>query len=373
MSIVTGYVANSTTVYFGPSSTLYPSQSSSAGPNDTVIIKWQEGNWYYIDYPAGTSNRKCMYIPTSAVSLVSDTPPTCSGQTTSAVMASAATTYWGPGAAYPVAGSVNYNEAVDIINGQDQNGFSLIEYSISSTQKKRAWVMTPKLGIVPTNYNYYTATKNGCSLKILCADAANIVLTNLNRAYTMTQAGYYGVNAGFFNLTGTVDTKQIADNNGFPVLFAARNLTNNGSVNAMGYACLYWDGSTLSFSRNTSSWNQEKVWAQGGIDLQLGCFISNVSSTISGQMAGTYSDVTKRTAICADLSAKKVYMIISTTSCNTSTFRKAITEYFNITETGSLDNNTVAMVMDGGGSTTMICSSYSYDQGRSLVQCMVLK
>ena len=61
MAIITGLIRDTTTVYFGPNAAVYPSQNSSAGPNDEVIVKWREGDWYYIDYTVGTSNRKCMY------------------------------------------------------------------------------------------------------------------------------------------------------------------------------------------------------------------------------------------------------------------------------------------------------------------------
>jgi len=33
----------------GTSNSLYPSESSSVGPNETVTIVWQEGNWYYVE------------------------------------------------------------------------------------------------------------------------------------------------------------------------------------------------------------------------------------------------------------------------------------------------------------------------------------
>lgn len=42
----TGYVANLTSVYYGPDIVNYPSGNSSVGPNETVDILWREGSWY---------------------------------------------------------------------------------------------------------------------------------------------------------------------------------------------------------------------------------------------------------------------------------------------------------------------------------------
>lgn len=149
--MATGIAVNNVPVYYGPSSSLYPSESSSVGPNETVTIVWQEGSWYYIEYfVGGTSTRKRMYIQTYNLSSISGSVPakTLSGATK---ISSPATTYTGPGTGYSVAGSVGteYVTAYNEVSGD----YTFIEYNISGGQKKRAYIETNKLKIMknPTN------------------------------------------------------------------------------------------------------------------------------------------------------------------------------------------------------------------------------
>ena len=146
--MATGLVVNQTTVYFGPSSTLYPSEGSSAGPNDTVTILWREGSWYYIDYPAGTK-RKRMYIPTTAVTNISGTVTNYTANLQTRYVNTAGSTYWGPGTTYSSAGSVSLGEAVQYVYPQRENDYVLIEYSVSGGQKKRAWIYGNFLSTAP--------------------------------------------------------------------------------------------------------------------------------------------------------------------------------------------------------------------------------
>ena len=146
--MATGLVVNKTTVYFGPSSTLYPSESSSAGPNDAVTILWKEGSWYYIDYPAGTK-RKRMYIPTTAVTNISGTVTNYTANLQVRYVNTAGSTYWGPGTTYSSAGSVSLGESVQYLYPQRENDYVLIEYSVSGGQKKRAWIYGNFLSTAP--------------------------------------------------------------------------------------------------------------------------------------------------------------------------------------------------------------------------------
>jgi hypothetical protein len=147
--MATGLVASSTTVYFGPSSSQYPSEGSSAGPNDTVQVLWKEGSWYYIDYPAGTK-RKRMYIPTSAVSQISGTVPTYTVSLLTRYVNTAASTYWGPNtSSYNAAGSVSLGETVQFLSTKTDGSYSLIEYSVSGGLKRRAWIATQYLSTSP--------------------------------------------------------------------------------------------------------------------------------------------------------------------------------------------------------------------------------
>ena len=145
--MATGKVVNQTPVYYGPSTTMYPSENSYAGPNDTVTVFWKEGSFYYIEYPAGSS-RKRMYIAASAVTqLSSGVSPKSLSNTTRYVQEYNVTTYAGPAnSGFAAAGSVNYGEQVAYL-GVKENNYAFIEYSVSGGQKKRAWVYADYLAV----------------------------------------------------------------------------------------------------------------------------------------------------------------------------------------------------------------------------------
>ncbi len=128
--MATGYVANQTTVYYGPSTTIYPSNGSYAGPAETVDVLWREGNWYYIEYSSG-SCRKRMYIPASAVSNISGTVSLYTPDLVTRYCGMAGNTYNGPGTSlYAVAGSVGNYEQVSALTGSSTyKGYDIKQFS----------------------------------------------------------------------------------------------------------------------------------------------------------------------------------------------------------------------------------------------------
>lgn len=143
-----GKVINKTQVYFGPN-TIYPSNNSYVGPNDTVTILWAEGSWYYIEYPAG-SKRKRMYIRSNAVSSISGLISTYSINKQSRYCSRSLTTFTGPSnTIYTSAGSLEGGEEVKYLYSRKENNYALIEYSIGNGKKKRAWVDSMNLTIAP--------------------------------------------------------------------------------------------------------------------------------------------------------------------------------------------------------------------------------
>lgn len=144
--MATGLVINKTAVYFGPSTTTYPSENSYAGPNDTVTILWKEGAWYYIEYPAG-SQKKRMYITTAAVSNISGSITSYTPSLVIRYALSAGNTYAGPSnTLYPSTGSVSAGEEVKYLDGQATDTHALIEYNIAGGKKKRSWFDRSQLG-----------------------------------------------------------------------------------------------------------------------------------------------------------------------------------------------------------------------------------
>ena len=58
-------------VYYGPADSGYPSVGRVSA-NESVEYFWTEGAWCYICYSvSGTSNKKCGYVPDTAVILKS--------------------------------------------------------------------------------------------------------------------------------------------------------------------------------------------------------------------------------------------------------------------------------------------------------------
>lgn len=143
----TGYVANLTSVYYGPDIVNYPSGNSSVGPNETVDILWREGSWYYIEYQAGIY-RKRMYIRAISVTNITGSYSMYTPTKVTRFVGRGASTYNGPGStAYASAGSVDDYEQVSLFPDKIENGYALIEYNVSGGQKKRAWFPAGHLGV----------------------------------------------------------------------------------------------------------------------------------------------------------------------------------------------------------------------------------
>ena len=145
--MATGFVTNFTSVYYGPSTSIFPSNNSSVGPNETVDILWREGSWFYIEYQAG-SYRKRMYILADAVSNITGTYSFYSPTRATRFVGRGSSTYNGPSSStYATAGSVEDYEQVTLFGEKIENGYALIEYNVSGGQKKRAWFPFDNLGV----------------------------------------------------------------------------------------------------------------------------------------------------------------------------------------------------------------------------------
>ena len=137
------------TVYYGPSTSTYPSVGS-VSQNETVTAIWIEGNWVHLEYSVtGTTNKKRGYVPTSTVN-ITESVPTITNQNLIRYVNTSGTTYTGPASTgYVAAGSVSRGETVIYI-GQMFNSYAFIEYAISgSSQKKRAYFYAGYLSTAP--------------------------------------------------------------------------------------------------------------------------------------------------------------------------------------------------------------------------------
>ena len=137
------------TVYYGPSTSTYPSVGS-VSQNETVTAIWKEGTWAHIEYSVtGTSNKKRGYVPTSTVN-ITESVPTITNQNLTRYVNTSGTTYTGPASTgYVAAGSVSRGETV-FYTGQMFNSYAFIEYAITGTsQKKRAYFYAGYLSTAP--------------------------------------------------------------------------------------------------------------------------------------------------------------------------------------------------------------------------------
>lgn len=137
------------TVYYGPSSTTYPS-AGSVSKGEAITALWTESTWCYIEYSVtGSSNKKRGYVPTNTINLtesVSAFSGTNSGMRY--VQAADCPVYFGPNAiTYPTCGSLSFREEVQYLGVKANNpSFAFIEYDVTgSTKKKRAWVYANNL------------------------------------------------------------------------------------------------------------------------------------------------------------------------------------------------------------------------------------
>ena len=130
-------------VYCGPAASGYPSVGRVSA-NESVEYFWTEGAWCYIRYSvSGTANKKCGYVPETAVNHANESPLIYNDNNSGdRYIRDGGTTYTGPGSSgYVSAGSVDAGETVTY-TGYKYNNYALIEYNVGGTSsKKRAWYL----------------------------------------------------------------------------------------------------------------------------------------------------------------------------------------------------------------------------------------
>ena len=101
-------------VYYGPADSGYPSVGRVSA-NESVDFLWMEGTWCYIRYSvSGTANKKCGYVPETAVNHANESPLIYNDNNSGdRYIRDGGTTYTGPGSSgYVSAGSVDAGELV---------------------------------------------------------------------------------------------------------------------------------------------------------------------------------------------------------------------------------------------------------------------
>ena len=130
------------TLYYGPNTSTYSSDTSVSG---TVTILWKEGSFYYVE--TATSPKRRNYIATGSVtSITGGTPSTFTHSLATRWVNSGTDTYCGPSSSYARAGSLSTGEQVSYVSPKNEGDYALVEYNVTgTTKKKRAWFAHMKL------------------------------------------------------------------------------------------------------------------------------------------------------------------------------------------------------------------------------------
>lgn len=208
--------------------------------------------------------------------------------------------------------------------------------------------------------NYTCATYSGVELHIIQTDAQNIKPVNLmNTARTsMEDTNYYGVNGGFFNMSGDNRTLNIALENG-NVVGPYRNDYSNGFENNIGSGAISWNGSQLSttysveYADQLSIYGNSGTWAQGGIGLWLGYYDWENQFKIQKNADAYLDRKSQKTAIVADMNGNLVYLVVTEDNVSTADFRAALQDYLGIFDGAQANNTYQGLLLDGSGSSQM--------------------
>ncbi len=148
----TGKVTVGGSLRWGPDASLFNLDSASTVKvNDIVTVLWQEGSFYYIKIGSGSSLKK-MYIPTTNVTITSDSVGTPFISENGVRYTNAPdNTRYADSATSPTAGSLGAYEPVRY-TGKKNGDYALLEYEVTGpypTKRKRAWFPHMKMMNAP--------------------------------------------------------------------------------------------------------------------------------------------------------------------------------------------------------------------------------
>lgn len=160
MAAVSGTINQSTTVYYGPSSSYVARETLSAGKAVTVIEK--EGSYYLIEYSV-TGGMVRGYVLTTSVSGDFSTVPIADNNISQLglnIYGSTATVYGGPSTtSYVSIGSVSNRELVTVLK-TDGSSWYHIEYW-TSNGNKRGYIQTSRISVPWLTYEYVKPITSG--------------------------------------------------------------------------------------------------------------------------------------------------------------------------------------------------------------------
>lgn len=227
---------------------------------------------------------------------------------------------------------------------------------------------------MPTQYEYITKTsKNGIKLHIMKTNASNIMLRNLKCEHNLFDRIYFGINGGFFSWTKNGNRYRVLNLAKCDGAVVGPNSDDGISNGWLGGGVIYWDGKYLKCLTGEPTIEASEIpgtkdtgtWAQGGYSMWLGdkkAKERSLEEVNNDDQYGYLSNSAKgRTALVADLTYKKVYLIVTPSSNTFTTFKQAIEEYLNITEGDTASSRYKGIMLDGSGSSQMKAKNSSGD------------
>lgn len=210
------------------------------------------------------------------------------------------------------------------------------------------------------SYTFSSLTaSNGITLKVIKTNPGNIKPVSISPLAAVTSGSVYGVNAGFANNSNYTECYSIGVYNDVPVRGTKGN-HNTGWFNEyytrgtlvydayLGYLSV----KVIDNASQAGFVRPDMYWAIGGIS--LGLQNTNWSSQMTTEHVdgiGGVSSSAARTAIVYD-GSNNVHLVITESKTTITKFRAAILE--------KIANVRDGVLLDGGGSTEMLCSEYKF-------------
>lgn len=229
----------------------------------------------------------------------------------------------------------------------------------------QVWRFVPTIAAGPQNYTYMTATYEGCVLHIIRTAASNIKLVNLKQK-SLSGAGVYGINGGFFN-PGTDEMLCIAKYEGAylgpcPAPFnGSHNRTcGNGVIYRTANGQMFFvegqDALTADSLAPVRNLTGQNTWAQGGVGMYLGWtdWIPSAEYLFGDDTWKMTNVRVGRTGFVVDNGTGFAYLIINNSAeLSYIQFRQAIMTFLNLKDGPTPSKQYLGLILDGGSSTML--------------------
>lgn len=127
-------------IYYGPNANVFSIMDSLPEGRPLELLWREESSWFYAEYTLSDGVKRRGYIMASNVNILSGSVDPRNITRSNRYVIHAAPVFTGPQPGdYLSAGAVELGALVQYLNYKI-NGYALIEYSVSSTQRKRAYI-----------------------------------------------------------------------------------------------------------------------------------------------------------------------------------------------------------------------------------------